>query len=130
MQRTVDPASRQIDEIVVQPGRKPGEKPSEFITHLTRRGSSTVFDAVDEGHTFRGTLAFKGADWAWDAWTYQITLSDGGKLVGDGSLTSGGIVTRKRVLGKNGEPTVSVTETLSPITQQKYDALRTALLGR
>lgn len=130
VKRVVQPAAWRIEEIVAQPGRKPGDPPVEHITQLSRIGnvgSSATFGAVDVGKTFTGTLSFKGAEWAWESWTYDIALAAGGKITGEGTLSKDGIRTRKNMFNKEGQPTVLVAEDLRPITEQKYNELRLSL---
>ena len=59
VKRTVRPNESLIFEVVLQPSRKSGEKPVEFVTMISRRGSTAVFDVTDDRQTFNGTITFE-----------------------------------------------------------------------
>ena len=128
VQRTVSPARARIIEEVVQPARKPGQPAQVFVTTLERVGATTRFSASDAGKTFSGTLAYTGAGWAWDAWTYDIKLAAGGGLTGQGKLDASGLSTDKVLTDAAGKPTTLVRERLARITAAQHAAQHAILL--
>ncbi|MEW5850903.1 MAG: hypothetical protein AB2A00_19105 [Myxococcota bacterium] len=113
--RVVSPKENRILEKVRQGGR-------DFDTTLLRVEGSNKFTATDQGSTFTGTLTFEGQEWAWNAWTYDITMADGsGKIEGKGTLGKDGIKTEKYFVAPDGNRQVRIIEELKPITKDEYE---------
>ncbi len=122
IRREVRPSAGKIIETAVQSGRGPDEKAEEYVTELSRKGSTTVFEAKEEGGTFTGTVSFKGAEWKWRSWVYDLDLTSGGKLTGSGSLNERGVKTRKILSGGDGPDTL-IIEDLKPVSLKQYGRL-------
>jgi hypothetical protein len=123
VERVIDPAARTISENVIHPGRS-------FPTMLERVGDTTTFRASDAAASFSGTLTFSGAEWAWDAWTYDIAMADGsGTLRGRGTRSATDMKTEKTFYAPDGTPKMRLQEDLTRIDAKTYEAKREALLA-
>jgi hypothetical protein len=123
VRRTLDPEHGTIDEYVVHPGR-------ELPTKLVRLAGASTFEASDAARSFTGKLAFTGAEWDWDAWTYEITMTDGsGSLRGDGKRTPRTIDTSKVFLGPDGAPKARIVDHLERVDERVFEATRATLLA-
>lgn len=129
IKRTVDPAKEVITEVVLQPPRNTQQKPKDINTTLTRIGSSNVFSATDDEHTFDGKLTFAGTDWNWENWTYDIKLLDGSKLNGSGLMDSIGIKTQKTFYKPDGTASVLLKEDLKSINSDEYELRHKQIMG-
>jgi len=125
VRRTLDPRRGTIDEYVVHPG-------STHPTHLRRdpgAGPQAIFTAEDDQRSFTGTITFTGPDWAWTAWTYAITLSDGsGTLRGSGRADARSITTDKLFHGPDGQPRARIRERLDEVDLPTFTRTRDELL--
>ncbi len=132
VKRTVNQARREITEIVLQPAKRAGEPVVPIVTHLRQRGTSSTFEARDEGKTFRGTLIFSGPAWKWTHWTYAIELTANGdatgeKLSGEGDVTPLEISTAKLLTDAAGKPAVSIREKLDRVSPVEYEKLKSEM---
>jgi hypothetical protein len=121
--RTVDPDDGTIRELVVHPGRT-------FPTTLERVPGTNDFHASDEAGSFTGTLTFSGREWAWDAWSYDISMTDGsGALRGRGTRTKVGMDTDKTFFDPSGEPRARMREHFDRVDEATFEAKRAELLA-
>ena len=118
VRRIIDRQNKAIIEIVNQDGK-------DFNTKLSQVGNSNVFSAEDlSSKSFTGKITFAGDDWAWNAWTYDISMSDGtGRIIGDGHLTADAIQTKKYFVAPDENRKVLITEDLRKITSEEYAKL-------
>jgi hypothetical protein len=124
VRRTLDPARGTIDEYVVHPGR-------ELPTTLVRSAEPSTFDASDAARSFTGKIVFRGREWAWDAWTYEIAMSDGsGTLRGEGTRTADAITTTKTFFSSEGKPKARIVDQLERVDEKTFEAARAALLPK
>jgi hypothetical protein len=120
IKRTVVPSMSKIIEIAVQPSRNPKGKADKYITTLSRVGGSNKFLVRDEGNTFSGYMDFKGSEWKWNNWKYNISMKSGEKIAGEGRLDQEGLKTKKLFIGKDGKPTMQIKENLKSISETEY----------
>lgn len=128
VRREIRPADGKILESVLQPPRKPGDKPREFLATLTRVGNTNEFMAGDAEHSFSGKQVFEGKDWDLPRWSYQIRLASGGRIAGSGALDAQGIKTRKTIYGADEKPSMLMEEDLRPISPSDYARRRAEML--
>lgn len=121
VKRIIDPSNNTITEIVEQPPRDRKQQPINIRTVLTRLGNLNIFSAIDDGHTFSGSLSFSGSEWNWDKWTYEIKMSDGSKLDGIGFIDAAGLKTQKTFYKPDGKASVKLKENLNTINSAEYD---------
>jgi hypothetical protein len=129
VKRQVNPSAKTITETILQAPRDPRQKPKDIVTTLTWVKDSNEFAVRDADGTFAGSMTFAGADWSWNQWTYDITLTDGSRLTGSGSLDSGGIKTEKTLLDPSGKPAVHLQEDLRSIPSEEYQLRHKQLMG-
>ncbi len=96
-------------------------------TTLTRRGDSSVFDATDADRTFSGTVTYSGDPFTAGEWEYALTLADGSKLTGRGSLSASGLGATKLVTSPDGQPKARIVDDLKVSTDVDYAAARAKL---
>jgi len=121
VRRTTERGRATIEEYVVHPGR-------EIPTTLTWQSGAgpAVFRATA---SFSGTLTFTGPAWAWDAWTYDIAMSDGSGVVrGHGSRSASAIDTDKTFFAADGKPKARIEEHLERVNPVSFEATRSELL--
>ncbi|MFN3202356.1 MAG: hypothetical protein ACE366_28415 [Bradymonadia bacterium] len=113
--RTVDPASGTITE-------QTRHGVEARTTTLQRQGETNTFEATDKAGSFKGTIAFGGADWAMGAATYQISMSDGsGTITGQGTWADKTYVTEKVFSDPKGTPRAKMVERLTLVSKAEYD---------
>lgn len=125
VKRTVNPSASQIIEIVTQPDRQSPKRATDFKVILSRVGTSNEFSV--SGDTFRGVMAFTGADWNWNAWSYDIELTTGGFLRGSGTISCSGIDTNKEIQDQAHNTVLRMVEELRPISASEYERMKKAL---
>ncbi len=113
--RDSDPDKGTIDEIVFDQGNL---RP----TRLTLQPDGATFSATD-GETFDGTISTTGATWAWEGWTYNLTMKDGsGSVEGSGKTTAKGFETEKYFIAV-GARQVMIRESFEEIDCAGWEAL-------
>lgn len=119
VRRSIDPEAGQITEEVVLSVSGASE------TVLVQLDGGNVFSASDDSGYFEGTITFtEGDDWAWTAWTYDLTFTDGsGGLTGEGSLTDTALTTDKQILEPGGAVVALVQEDLAVIDEATWSEL-------
>jgi len=85
--------------------------------------------AVDGDNTFEGKLSFRGDDWNWNAWVYDIKLKDGSQLKVSGRMDEEGIKTQKTLLKVDGAAFLMFKENLQFIDTHEYDVRRKQIVG-
>jgi hypothetical protein len=122
--RAVDPARGAIEEQVVHPGE------ALPTTTLRRVAGSNRFEATDAAGSFTGTLELRGPEWAWDAWSYDLSMADGsGRLRGEGKLTAAGLETEKIFHAPDGRAVVRIVERLERVDAAAFAQARDELLA-
>jgi hypothetical protein len=130
IKREIMPARGKIVETALQPAKRRGKKPEESVTECVRAGSTSIFNVVDKGKTFSGTVTFiRGGTWAWTEWQYDITLASGGVIKGEGKLSTAGIRAKKTYTARDGQINI-ITEDLRPVNRDKYTELRRELMTK
>ncbi|MBS1962471.1 MAG: hypothetical protein JST04_09660 [Bdellovibrionales bacterium] len=129
VKRVTNRAKREIVETVYQPPKHEGGSMTAIVTHLKRKGSSNVFEASDEGKTFRGTVTFEGPEWKWTRWTYAIDMLAAGEpngmtVSGEGEISPYAIKTSKTLSDANGDATLLVREELGRVTPAEFEKLK------
>lgn len=125
VRRTIDPQRRRIDELVVQSKRT-------IPTTLTWESGTehAIFRATDDSASFTGTLTFDGKAWAWDAWTYDITMADGsGRIRGTGTRSPNGMETDKTFADPSGAPRARIKDHLRRVDAAAFEEARAKLLA-
>lgn len=135
VKRVTNAAKREIVETVYQPAKAPGAPVTPIVTHLKRKGSTNVFEASDEGKTFRGTVTYDGPEWKWTHWTYAIEMLSGGEptgqtVTGEGEISPYSIKTSKTLSDASGNATLLVREELGRVTPAEFEKLKGEMGGR
>ncbi len=128
IRREIKPLESKIVEAVIQPPRKPSDKPKEFIATMTRVSDTNEFLGTDSENSFTGKLVFEGKGWSLPRWSYDIYLKDGSRITGTGALDSEGIKTEKLFASAAGPPTVLMKENLRAISSSEYVKRRQEML--
>lgn len=127
VKRTIDPSKKLILELVSQASLKDSTNVENYETIFSQVDLGSSFTVEDTGKTFSGVIKFSGEDWKWTAWDYNLTLSDGEKLTGNGRLDEQGISVRKYISRADGNLRLFIQELLQPITEEQYNNYRKAM---
>lgn len=123
VKRTVDSSSGRIVEIVTQPDRNNPKRAVDFEVVLSR--TETHGDFVVSNDMFRGAMKFAGA--SLNTWSYDINLTAGGFLRGDGKVTCHGIETNKEIQDNEHRVVLRMTEDLRPVSATEYERIKQSL---
>jgi hypothetical protein len=94
-----------------------------------RSAATSTFEASDAARSFTGKIVFTGREWVWDAWTYEIAMSDGsGTLRGEGKRTADAITTTKTFFSSDGKPKARIVDQLERVDEKAFEAARATLL--
>lgn len=121
--RQVDQAANLIRETVWSRDPRGTVSRYDVAMHVTPDGTFTMSEA---GHAFRGAGYLVGPAWHWDAWHSLSLLPKGDFVDSLDRLTADGMVVDKRVCHADGTVTVTIHETLTPISQAAFEARRRA----
>lgn len=131
IKRTTSPQKLNITEELIQPPRRQGQPAFQTVTTITRVDESNVLVATDDLHSFIGKMTFTGDNWMWTSWTYSLAFIgggfSGGKLVGSGTLNSGGMTIEKKFYTQTG--VTLVRENLKSISQNQFTACKATLIA-
>lgn len=124
LKREVADLGARIVETTTESGRSPSMPPAISVRVLTRRAGSLVFDAVEDGGAFRGTVTF--TDDRLDHWRCALQRQAGGSLTGTGSRSEAGIQTTCSL--ELPGSAMRLTVALQPVSQGEYDRRLAAMV--
>jgi hypothetical protein len=129
VKRTISEKNKKIEEIVIKNGAKPGEKPKVITTTLIQdEKKPNVFHVTDSEKTFKGTMEFKGKEWQWNSWKYDLVLiKENNKITGEGTLNDKGIQSKKIIHTKEGNPLATIKDELEKVDESRYNQERTKI---
>ncbi|MEE2779364.1 MAG: hypothetical protein VYE15_02495 [Myxococcota bacterium] len=90
---------------------------------MTLRAGTLIFDATNDKKTYEGTMTFATEDWLRGSVTYDIKMSDqSGTLTGTGAWEGDTYNTVKVFSDPTGTPQAKMTEALTIITEEAFNA--------
>lgn len=133
VKRTVNRERGEITEVALEKDLREGAKGEEFPVKLTREGSSLSFRL--DMRFVEGVLTFTNEEWS--GWTYDLTMSlpheeAVRKITGLGGIDARGHLETVKMIeivqGENVLARIQRSESLAPVSQERYEQLRAELL--
>jgi len=117
LKREVEEGGARIVETTTEPGHSPSMPASTSVRELKRRGTSLVYDAVEDHGAFTGTVTFIDAHL--NQWQCDFKRREGGSLKGNVERSQKGIRTHYTLVLPN--ISMLLEGTLEPVSAREYE---------